>query len=69
MDEHEYVEYVLDVEDGKIVCCEYAGEGRQATPLTEQVTILFYPPPNEPFPRGWKRLERRIKRTFDRLCG
>ena len=63
--EHEYVDLMLDVKDGQIVSCEFYGEGRQVKPLTEPV--LFRLLDGEQFPRGWKRLERRIKNAFRRL--
>jgi hypothetical protein len=41
-DNHEYVEFLLDVKDGKIVSCEYFGEGRQVEPLTGPLLLRPY---------------------------
>jgi hypothetical protein len=60
--EYEYVDLMLDVKDGQIVGCELYGEGRQVEPLVEP--ILFKPLEGDAFPRGWKRIERAIKRAF-----
>lgn len=60
--EHEYVDLMLDVKGGQIVSCEFFGEGRQVDPLTEP--ILFKPLEDGQFPRGWRRIERAIKRAL-----
>jgi len=65
MSEHEYVEYLLDVKDGKIVSAEYAGEGRQVEPLTKP--IFLQPVDSIVWPRGLKRLERIMQRALRRF--
>ena len=63
--EHEYVEYMLDVKDGQVVGCEFFGEGRQVEPLTEPMLLKLLE--GDSFPRGWRRIERRIKLAFGKL--
>ena len=65
MDEHEYVEYVLELKDGQVVSAEFAGEGRQVEPLTKP--ILLMPVGNLPWPRWLESLERRIQRKLSVL--
>lgn len=58
-DDRDYVEYVLDVKDGKIVGCEFAGEGQQVEPLTEPK--VFLPVGSVVYPHWFQRIERVIK--------
>jgi hypothetical protein len=44
-DDHEYVEFLLEIRDGQIVSCEYFGSGRQVEPLTGPVWLRPYVPP------------------------
>lgn len=64
--EHEYVDLMLDIKDGKTVGCDFHGEGRQALPLTEPV--LFKPLEGEFFPRSLGRIERQIKWALRKMA-
>lgn len=64
--EFEYIELILEAKDGKIVSCEFYGEGRQVEPLTEPV--LFKRLDGETRPRHFAAVERRVKRAFRRLA-
>jgi len=64
-EDNEYVEYTLTLQDGVVVACEYAGEGRQAEPLTQPVVLLHTS--DVPWPRGFQQLEKRIQRSLERL--
>ena len=45
--EHEYVEYQLQVKNGRIVSCEFFGEGKQVDPMTG---VKVYKPAGENIP-------------------
>ena len=63
--EHEYVEYQLRVENGRIVGCEFFGEGKQVEPLAG---VKVYKPAGENAPDWFlKRVERRLIRAFSKL--
>jgi hypothetical protein len=64
-DPHEYVELMLDIEDGQVIGCEFYGEGRQAEPLTEPA--FFMPVAGVVWPRGMARIARRVKLALGRL--
>lgn len=67
-DPHEYVDLMLEFKDGKIVGCEFYGEGRQAEPITG---LQFFKPigsvETAEWPRHIERIARRLKLAFGRL--
>jgi len=64
-DPREYVDLMIEFKDGKVVGCEFYGEGRQAEPLTEPQ--FFMPIAGVVWPRGLDRIARRIKLALGRL--
>lgn len=63
--EHEYVEYQLQVKNGRIVSCEFFGEGKQVDPMTG---VKVYKPAGENIPDWFlKRVERRLMRAISKL--
>lgn len=62
--EHEYVDLMLDIKDGKVVSCEFYGEGRQVEPLTEP--MLFKPLGGESWPRHLELVGRRLIQNLKR---
>lgn len=63
---HEYVELQLTAEDGRIVACEFFGEGRQVEPLTEPV--VYIPATDAPREmRGFENLRRRVVRALSKV--
>jgi hypothetical protein len=65
-DEHEYVEYQIDIEAGEVVGCRLFGEGRQSEPLTKPV--VYMPITGVPWPPGLERIARRVERAFSKLA-
>lgn len=64
-DEHEYVEYQIDVENGQIVACTLFGEGRQVEPLTKPVAYM--PVAGAPWPPGLERVARQLTLALTKL--